>query len=386
MIAAAPLAGHVRLRRLGFTGLALSLLTATSATVGSAQSLCFDQAPTVVDNGPGDLDPRPYFITTSGRSVILGSDGDDVITASSVGDVICGLGGNDRIRALVGGRTDIDAGDGNDSVSVTTAPDAQPVDFDLVYLGSGNDTLEGDERYEMSVQAGDGQNTIHLQGVGFYVIHGGPDRDVVDLQAIFGAVMSDAGNDSIRVVGQQPGISPGVSIDAGPGDDTVDLPDGGNWSVGPIPPGVEGGEGNDTITIGLGGVAANGGPGNDRIVWRNGRTPGWVSGDDGNDQITVDSGVPVYILGGEGNDTIRDSAPGGCGEQSPDRILCIVGGGPGQDQITLTGSGSHLVTGDDGNDILAGGTQDTLDGGPGHDICGGADGTAFDGCEVSLAR
>ncbi len=101
-----------------------------------------------------------------------------------------------------------------------------------------------------------------------------------------------------------------------------------------------------------------------------------INGGAGNDNITVDLGpqdadIQVSIYGGAGDDTItggaeNDSIWGGGGDDSID-------GGMGNDNINA-GSGDDIVSGDEGDDyIVGGGGNDTLAGGTGNDsIDGGA--------------
>jgi hypothetical protein len=357
-------------------------IAALPATPVFAAATCFGQNVTVYDNGPGDMDPRPHFIKTVQKSVIQGTDGNDVIDASSMGDLICSLGGNDRIHAVVGGKTSIDAGDGDDSVTISTAPQAVALDYDYVSLGQGNDTLSGDDRFYLSVQTGDGQNRVNLKSDGILVIYGGAGRDVVDIQALTGGVFTGAGDDRIRVAASRPGTSPFVNIDAGAGDDVIDLPDGLDWSIGPQPPGITGGEGDDRVSVGVGGVAVDGGPGDDLITWHDGTRSGLIVGGDGNDVIRVDSAVSVGVSGGAGNDKIRYSAPALCGDGFDPLGLCRISGGAGQDHIRVSGSGIHHIFGDDGDDVLRGGPQDILNGGNGRDVCRGGSQATDVGCEV----
>ena len=102
-----------------------------------------------------------------------------------------------------------------------------------------------------------------------------------------------------------------------------------------------------------------------------------VNGGSGNDSITVDNG-DNYLIGGDGNDTIRsgfgyfpgnDTVTGGNGNdvitaQSGDSSLL---GGNGADLITSI-SGNNYLEGGSGNDVVTSGSgNDTIDGGEGND-------------------
>jgi Ca2+-binding RTX toxin-like protein len=99
-----------------------------------------------------------------------------------------------------------------------------------------------------------------------------------------------------------------------------------------------------------------------------------VNGGDGNDSITVDSRVTtnIQINGGAGNDVIYDG--GGGTSTLPLR------GDAGNDLIRGNG-GNDMIEGGDGNDFLVGGAgTDTIKGGPGSDIIDpgpDGDGTTF---------
>ena len=86
------------------------------------------------------------------------------------------------------------------------------------------------------------------------------------------------------------GILTGINVDAGPGDDTINL--AGTIST---PVTVEGGLGNDTITGGSGDDHLYGGEGDDR-----------VTGGDGDDTVYGNAGVDA-LFGEAGNDSLKDT-------------------------------------------------------------------------------
>lgn len=99
-----------------------------------------------------------------------------------------------------------------------------------------------------------------------------------------------------------------------------------------------------------------------------------VNGGDGNDSITVDSRVTtnIQLNGGAGNDVIFDGSGGAA--------TLPLRGEAGNDLIRGNG-GNDTIEGRDGNDFLAGGTgTDTINGGPGNDMIDpgpDSDGTTF---------
>eukprot|EP00913_Durusdinium_trenchii_P010881 g10210.t1 len=173
-----------------------------------------------------------------------------------------------------------------------------------------------------------------------------------------------------------------VSIDAGAGNDRVDLARLGN-----IYAETFGRDGNDTIIGGDGFDFIFGGAGDDEISTGGG--PNDAYGDAGNDTIYGGSGTDQlsgdqgndFIVGAGGNDTIYgndgfDTLHGGGGND-------FISGGAGGDTIrgrngedTLTGGdGNDLIEGEGQNDVIRGGAgNDTLNGGSGNDILYGEDG------------
>lgn len=92
-----------------------------------------------------------------------------------------------------------------------------------------------------------------------------------------------------------------------------------------------------------------------------------VDGGSGNDQITVNAGsVPVEVLGGDGNDRVTGGPAGDTldGGNGADTIY----GGAGDDRI-VGGAGRDLLFGEGGDDWLASrdGESDSVDGGAGRD-------------------
>jgi Ca2+-binding RTX toxin-like protein len=132
---------------------------------------------------------------------------------------------------------------------------------------------------------------------------------------------------------------------------------------------VNGGDGNDVITLGPGmvaGASVQGGPGDDIIT-----------GGPGNDTLG----------GGQGNDTIAgtqgdDLIHGGAGNDS-------IGGGQGNDQI-FGGLGNDTITGGQGDDTLDGGAgNNVLHGGLGNDIFFAINGladTLYGGAGANIAH
>ncbi|MFE9763227.1 calcium-binding protein [Streptomyces sp. NPDC005808] len=151
-----------------------------------------------------------------------------------------------------------------------------------------------------------------------------------------------------------------ASIDLGTGNDKLTEASGLNGNE------VEGGAGNDTLTVGEVSLA-KGGDGNDTIHAADGTL---ALGDKGNDTIYSTG----FADGGVGNDVISGGAGGQSlyGGDGADKISGGTGndrlyGGRGND-ILYGNSGRDTIYGNSGNDKLYGGPgTDTLSGGPGTD-------------------
>lgn len=137
---------------------------------------------------------------------------------------------------------------------------------------------------------------------------------------------------------------------------------------------VNGGAGNDTITVSPGmtmNVTVNGGVGDDQInVTNNGQTN--ITGGDGNDHLNMHGNGTASINGGDGDDTIHggngnDTIFGGDGNDQ-------ISGGYGNDTI-FGGNGNDVISGDAGNDGIYGQAgNDSIDGGAGYDYANGGAG------------
>ncbi|MBO0651331.1 hypothetical protein J1792_00495 [Streptomyces triculaminicus] len=242
--------------------------------------------------------------------VVNGLGGDDVIV---VDKILAGGSGGD-IRGLV------DGGDGDDEITVTDK-DKWSVQG-TVYGGAGNDTLTtGDVSYRGH-------------------INGGAGADVITTGAVTG-----------------------TSIDGGDGNDTLRL---ASFRVTALDrtSRLDGGPGDDTITVGELGGPLHGGPGDDKItVERTSRlssrlpTPVTVDGDEGNDVIragaigTDSEARPVYLRGGAGADLIEAPSIG--------QAAYVTALGDDDDDVIQGPGGTAVVVGEYG----------TVDGGRGDNLC-----------------
>ncbi len=298
---------------------------------------------------------------------------------------IFGLGGNDHI---VGGPLsgNLYGGDGDDIVDGSLG-----VYGKLSYGGAGNDTILAGTG---TGYGEDGNDTITTSGGA----EGGAGNDILTAVwagsqiALYGGEGNDTlnGSDHVDILY---GGSGGDTIIGGAGNDAL-YSDGGNFNQGTVDQfdhglehdHLEGGDGNDELSIGYG-DDADGGAGNDFIsIWL-GAAPSGVdvtltNSPDGfsiggglikniesvaaltatgfADHITIIGFSNVMVVGGAGDDVLT----------APNAVVYFLGG-LGND--TLIGSGA--LWGDDGNDIIIGGAgNDSIHGGNGDDFLEGGDG------------
>lgn len=135
---------------------------------------------------------------------------------------------------------------------------------------------------------------------------------------------------------------------------------------------IVGNKDEDALTGGVGPDLIRAGRGDDSLIGYGGGD--WLEGGAGGDDIwgdyviTVGAGADT-LEGGEGDDRLwgdaeNDTLRGGAGKDTLD-------GGTGNDKLN-GGSGSDKLNGGSGNDRLSGGLwggTETLDGGPGYDLC-----------------
>ena len=193
---------------------------------------------------------------------------------------------------------------------------------------------------------------------GYYEVHGDDAGDVI-------AVDVSNADSTFTLDGVTYGGVSFVSVFGGDGDDTISVNIGGS---GPIAASIDAGGGSDDVTlVGAGGVWGQGGNDSIRVA---DSFRGEAHGGPGDDRIVMSGDSPdTNIRGGPGNDFIDGSANAypvfPHGDQGDDVIL----GSNNDDEIYGDG-GSDLLAGNGGNDIFWGvdGERDRLVGGAGIDI------------------
>jgi Ca2+-binding RTX toxin-like protein len=326
-----------------------------------------------------DSAPGVQTLTLAGTLTIDGGAGDDTIVGGPNADHIIGGDGNDRITGFKGA-DDIDGGLGNDIMIWNNL--------------DGNDTNDGDDGADqtliitgtaddqMQIQPSGGGRTEFSRVNGPFSIDMGPSTERLN-------ITSFSGNDTLTQTA--PGVTVPITIDAGPGDDTITGGDGADL--------LQGGDGVDTLSGGAGGDrivgnpgndVMNGGAGDDTMVWNNGDANDQMNGDEGLDRVENNLGAAadlshVSVVNGKVH-YLRDNAPFTLDVATSEVFeLNTFGGndtldvGPGVGAlIAITadaGSGDDAFKGGDEADTFSGGLgNDTLDPGAGADAVDGQDG------------
>nr|WP_321509455.1 autotransporter outer membrane beta-barrel domain-containing protein [uncultured Celeribacter sp.] len=287
-----------------------------------------------------------------------GTAGNDTLTCDATNDPagsdIVTLAGDDTVHFSAGQSggiyLDEDGGveaatDGNDTLIVDGG------DFTKnLYAGGGDDTLKfvsGGSSTASSytggaIMAGSGNDTIILYGAIIGGINAGEGDDLIEIYSgrVFPATRGDAGNDIITIYGGRAG-----HVRGGDGEDAITVLNG---SVGAILSDA----GDDYVIIG-GGEAyyADGGAGNDVLELSGGKLIGGagrlgdLDGGIGDDEISIIAGGTVAgdVIGGTGNDTLTLS--GGVVEG-------LVNAGEGDDIAEWTGTDLSEIQMGDGSDSL----------------------------------
>jgi len=371
----------------------------------------------------------PTLWATADNQTIVGTDGDDVISANGHhGLTIEGKGGNDTLCAAsdpagTTTNTTLDGGAGNDKLFSFGGRDR-------LIGGAGDDRLSGTIEDDV-VYSEDGY-TADAPGISVNLAAGtvtgaltGTDTLIgLDQARIFGTAGADhfLGDDQANW------------FDGGTGADDIHGYGGNDWFHAVLPSYIGGNAGDDTITVGYGG-RVSGGKGNDTIAADPNNTLSGASADQapkvtsyalsgqtGDDTFRIDtlktdattwSSDPAFawagsIAGGHGTDTINfgwlgttaglrvsvgdglaDWAHGRATFGSAEKIVGTPGpdvlkGGSGND-ILFGGAGQDVLRGHKGNDNLHGNQDDDLIfGGRGRDHANGGKGT--DTCKSAETR
>ncbi|MGZ0162813.1 MAG: beta strand repeat-containing protein [Planctomycetales bacterium] len=343
------------------TGLATTIVTAITGAVGN----------TTPPPPPPPAPPAPPVGPQ--EDTLIGGSGDDTLLAGDTDDSLNGNGGDDSILAG-GGNDTVLGGSGRDTIDGEAGDDSLDGQggADSVTGGDGDDEIvfEGDEDGDDTIFGGNGGDTVTVNtgvtddtvaiaqdALGRVTVTEGTSTLVVDSSISTVNVNGQAGTDMITIGDLSSVPLSALTVDAGPGGDTIDAT---GLVSGSVRVQLRGGDGNDTITGGTSGDSLFGDAGDDLI-----------NGGAGNDSIQ----------GGDGNDVINtqggdDTADGGAGDDS-------VTGGLGNDSL-IGGLDGDTLVGNEGDDTLRGGFgddnlngnagNDSLDGSFGRDSISGGDG------------
>ncbi|MBU2503348.1 VCBS domain-containing protein [bacterium] len=274
---------------------------------------------------------------------IVGNNGDNIVKPGAGADWVDGGAGQDTIdygeqtagvTVAFGYHAAFGAGIGSDYIT----------GFENVRGGSGNDTLAGDEHFN-----------VFYASAGDDSINGGDGIDTYDASAGTAAITaimalgtvggSSLGSDSIVSIENIIGTTFNDNLNGDANDNRLEGRTGNDF--------MSGGAGNDTLIGDEGVDTLDGGIGDDRLF-----------GNDGNDTLNGGDGNDI-LKGGNDNDTLN----GGVGDDNLSGATGndILHGNTGNDEL-YGGQGSDQLFGDDGNDtIYAGDDNDVVDGGDGTD-------------------
>jgi Ca2+-binding RTX toxin-like protein len=329
-----------------------------------------------ISDGSASVQQTAYFSVVEAPPVI-GTVGDDNLLGTNCGETIDGRAGDDNIDArggddvIVGGDGDdhIIAGSGNDVVYAGAGNDVVFGGYgnDIVFGGAGNDHLYGEsgddtilgEGGNDFISGGSGSDIL-IAGDGNDTVHGDADNDTLDGGAGNDHLFGGTGNDVVTAGGGNDLLQGGDGNDVlsdGMGSDTVQGDAGDDHVVAAADAGddvYDGGAGRDTldystatssVAVDLGAGTAEGSEtGHDAIAGFE-----TIIGGSGDDRLSAGS-TSVVMHGGAGNDALE----GGAGSDA-------ISDGTGSDTVSAGGGDDHVLAAADGSD-------DTYDGGSGHDV------------------
>lgn len=252
---------------------------------------------TPVMGTPGD----DVIVGTAGPDFIDGAGGNDVICGFASTDRLIGGPGDDRLFGGLDGEYTCDdgyfgdllvPGPGDDHVDIGVDPDSLSIcDVDPVNTLdriSYADAAAGvDVNLDTGLSTGEGRDTLVVGGA-FGVLGSAFDDRIV-------------GTEEMNVIEAGPGAD---TVQAGDGDDVVQLDgDPSRASTRGARDTVDAGAGHDYVSF-AGGDRITGGPGNDRVYGAS-QVRGSIQGNGGKDNFSATG--PVTVLGGAGKDRILGS-------------------------------------------------------------------------------
>ena len=218
--------------------------------------------------------PNADLYGGAGNDTLTGGSGADGLFGESGDDTLLGKGGNDLLSGGSGNDT-LTGGVGDDQVSGESGDDRfiwNPGDgSDLNEGGDGVDTIE--------VNGGNGSETFSAVPNGARVRFDRitPAPFFLDIGTAENLVVNMNGGDDTFTGANGLATLIQLTVDGGPGNDTITGGDGADRLLG--------GDGNDTITGGRGNDTAILGAGDDTFIWNPGDGSDIVEGEAGNDTL-----------------------------------------------------------------------------------------------------
>ncbi len=285
--------------------------------------------------GADSVDVAIIAKNSDASSTINAGDGADKIYIDSVGD------------ATMQGRVSINAGIGNDSISIETLN----ATAGSISVGGddGNDSLTVANMHGGDLYGADGNDLITIDNMTGGTIYAGDNNDRINIKSEIsgGTVRGGNGNDSFTITAD---ISGGKFYgEAGNDSFTFSKSLGSGVTV-------NGGSGDDLFTLnaGMAGGSINGDDGNDRFILKASMTGGYIYGGSGDDVFTLNAVMNGGTLDGfAGDDTISLKGANGTLTKHVQ-----VSGGADSDSITLNALTKGKlyeyvsVNGGTGNDII----------------------------------
>jgi Ca2+-binding RTX toxin-like protein len=258
--------------------LSVDPITIGAATPGAPNRSCADTFTCDTVSGTG------ADFVAAGYVLIVGTAGNDVLVPfSGEAHAVVALAGNDEVTGTSRGDL-ICLGEGND---FTIGRDGD----DIIVGGPGDDVMAGNNGNDTMSDEG-GLNTM-FGGSGDDVIVGGPDGETLGGSSGADTITGGDGDDVISG-----GSDSDIDVRGGPGNDAVN--GGGDDDTS-----VNGDAGNDTVSGNGGNDTINGGDGDDQL--RGGPGDDQVFGDAGDDFVSGNDGVDTCD-GGTGGETAGDAA------------------------------------------------------------------------------
>ncbi len=353
------------------TGMKLSVLGSDSYSLfGEILTLNFNLLNTLVPrNVKVDLSPSD--------NIILGTTGNDSLTATVKSDQISANAGNDTVSSIVSNAEQNDLFDGGTGIdalilsggTATTALTLNVATVTNQLSGIAGLTVQNFETFNFSSflgslnATGGTGNDVITGGAGNDILNGGAGNDTLDGGAGNDTLTGGAGNDTYGI----DSVSDSITELANQGTDTVQSSI--TWTLGANLENLtltgttaingSGNTLNNTITGNSANNILNGGGGADRLI-----------GGLGNDIYIVGSGDMITEQANAGSDTVQANITWILGTNLENLTLT------GTDAINGTGNTlDNTITGNSANNILNGASgNDTLDGGAGNDFLTGGNG------------